>query len=62
MISPNGCFFDNSLGTYRYSRPIASVGIEAAWAEIAFDQSRFNARNGDYDFDTALNRGAEGTR
>lgn len=56
MVGPNGCFFDNSLGTYRYSRPIVSVGIEAAWEEITFSPERFQARNGDYDFATGLNR------
>ena len=56
MVGPNGCFFDNSQGTYRYSRPIVSVGIETAWAEIAFSEERFRERNGDYDFTTGLNR------
>jgi len=56
MVGPNGCFFDNSMGTYRYSQPIASVGIEAAWSEITFSAERFRARNGDYDFATGLNR------
>jgi radical S-adenosyl methionine domain-containing protein 2 len=56
MVGPNGCFFDNSLGTYRYSRPIVSVGIEAAWAEINFSPERFCERHGDYDFASGLNR------
>lgn len=56
MVGPNGCFFDNSLGGYRCSRPIVSVGIEAAWAEINFSSERFRTRNGDYDFVTGLNR------
>ncbi len=56
MVGPNGCFFDNSLGTYRYSQPIVSVGIEAAWTEITFSLDRFRARKGDYDFATGLNR------
>ena len=55
MVGPNGCFFDNSQGTYRYSRPIVSVGIEAAWAEITFSAERFRERQGDYDFVTGLN-------
>lgn len=46
MVGPNGCFFDNSNGSYRYSRPIASVGIEAAWSEITFSEERFRIRNG----------------
>lgn len=55
MIGPNGCFFDNSKGTYRYSRPIVTVGIEAAWAEITFSAERFHARQGDYDPATGSN-------
>ena len=56
MIGPNGCFFDNSQGDYRYSRPIVSVGVEAAWAEITFSSERFQQRQGDYDFKTGSNR------
>ena len=56
MVGPNGCFFDNSRGTYRYSQPIVNVGIEAAWSEITFSPDRFRGRLGDYDFATGLNR------
>lgn len=56
MVAPNGCFFDNSMGIHRYSRPIVSAGIEAAWSEITFSPERFRARHGDYDFATGLNR------
>lgn len=56
MIGPNGCFFDNSQGTYRYSRPIVSVGVEEAFADIEFSPERFRQRQGDYDFQTGLNR------
>jgi len=56
MVGPNGCFFDNSLGTYRYSRPIVSVGIEAAWSEDSVSPDRFRGRCGNYDFATAFNR------
>jgi len=52
MIGPNGCFIDNSQGTYRYSRPIVRAGIEAAWAEVSFSMERFRNRQGDYDFAT----------
>jgi len=56
MVGPNGCFFDNSSGTYKYSQPIVSVGIEAAWSQITFSMERFRGRSGDYDFATGLNR------
>jgi radical S-adenosyl methionine domain-containing protein 2 len=55
MVGPNGSFFDNSQGTYRYSRPIVRVGLEAAWAEITFSAERFRARQGEYNFATGSN-------
>lgn len=57
MIGPNGCFFDNSKGVYRYSQPIAEVGIEEAFSEIEFSPDKFAGRSGDYDLKTGLNRG-----
>lgn len=56
MISPSGCFFDNSTGTYVYSRKIAEVGLENAFADVSFDLSTFNGRDGNYDPLTGLNR------
>ncbi len=56
MIGPNGCFFDNSMGCYRYSRPIVRVGIESAFSDIRFSLDRFQKRNGDYDFQNGFNR------
>lgn len=50
MVAPNGCFFDNSTGEYRYSRPITEVGIEAAFREISFSWETFRERGGDYDY------------
>ena len=48
MVAPNGCFFDNSEGIYRYSRPIIEVGIEKAFSEINFSWETFKARGGEY--------------
>lgn len=56
MIAPNGCFYDNSGGTYIYSKPITEVGIESAWASIDFSIDRFLQRKGNYDFVTGQNR------
>lgn len=56
MIAPNGCFYDNSGGTYIYSKPITEVGIESAWASIDFSIERFLQRKGNYDFVTGLDR------
>lgn len=56
MVGPNGCFFDNSSGTYRYSRRIVEVGIQSAWEDVEFSMERFRHRNGDYDYRTGLNQ------
>jgi radical S-adenosyl methionine domain-containing protein 2 len=50
MVDPAGRFFDNATGGYRYSAPILDVGIEAAWREIVFDATVFEARHGRYDW------------
>jgi radical S-adenosyl methionine domain-containing protein 2 len=49
MIAPNGCFFDNSRGHYRYSQPILQAGIMEAFQEIAFDAEKFVSRGGSYE-------------
>jgi radical S-adenosyl methionine domain-containing protein 2 len=50
MVAPNGCFYDNTVGRYRYSRPIRQVGLEAAWSDVAFNHDAFLARGGVYDW------------
>jgi len=55
MIAPNGCFYDNSLGSYKYSQPIVNVGIEEAFSNISFSLDRFEKRQGDYNFQTGQN-------
>ena len=49
MIAPNGCFFDNSRGVYRYSRPILEVGLLAAFGDVGFSQDKFIKRGGLYE-------------
>ncbi|MCI0747408.1 MAG: viperin family antiviral radical SAM protein [Verrucomicrobia subdivision 3 bacterium] len=49
MIAPNGCFFDNSRGVYRYSRPILEVGIVEAFQDVEFDADKFVKRGGVYE-------------
>ena len=48
MIAPNGCFFDNSLGYYRYSRPIGEVGLIEAFNDVVFSEQKFMNRGGLY--------------
>jgi radical S-adenosyl methionine domain-containing protein 2 len=48
MIAPNGCFFDNSPGFYRYSRPIVEVGLLEAFSEVEFSEDQFLKRGGLY--------------
>ncbi len=50
MVDPQGRFFDNTEGRYRYSAPILAAGIDAAWREVRFEAGRFAARGGQYDW------------
>jgi radical S-adenosyl methionine domain-containing protein 2 len=47
MVDPFGRFFQNQSslgGGYLYSKPILSVGAGAAFSEMAFNSSSFQAR------------------
>lgn len=46
MVDPVGRFFDSSAGGHHYSDPILSVGHDAAFAQVTFDETRFVARGG----------------
>jgi len=50
MVDPLGRFFDSSTGAHRYSAPILDVGIDIAFADVAFDAGKFRERGGDLDF------------
>ncbi|MCH8823439.1 MAG: radical SAM protein [Planctomycetes bacterium] len=53
MIDPLGRFFSNVGGRHKYSpRSILEVGVVEAFKQIAFDQAKFEARGGDYDWGT----------
>ena len=49
MISPEGRFFENSLGRHVYSEPISKVGVREAFSQVAFDAEKFEIRGGRYD-------------
>ncbi|MBL7812706.1 MAG: viperin family antiviral radical SAM protein [Bacteroidetes bacterium] len=49
MVSPDGCFFDSSMGYHTYSNPILQTGVEAALQQIHFDFEKFKQRGGIYD-------------
>lgn len=51
MINPEGCFFDNSKGSYTTSQKIAEVGFEKALSQINYSVEKFVARNGEYEVD-----------
>lgn len=51
MVSPDGRFFDNTKGCYRFSRPINKVGFDAALGDICVDAERFVHRGGEYDWE-----------
>jgi radical S-adenosyl methionine domain-containing protein 2 len=46
MVDPQGRFFGNATGRHVYSRKIVEVGVEAALAEVAFEEEKFLARGG----------------
>jgi len=54
MIDPLGRFFSNAGGQHTYSEPILDVGVEPAFASIAFDRHRFEVRGGTYDWGTPV--------
>jgi len=50
MVDPAGRFFDNAGGGHRYTAPILSAGLDAAWAQTTFSMPRFVGRGGRYDW------------
>jgi hypothetical protein len=50
MIDPLGRFFSNVAGRYVYSPPILDIGVVPAFQAVTFDQRRFDARGGRYDW------------
>ena len=46
MISPDGRFYDSTQGHYTWSDPILEVGVEEAFAQVAFSQQKFVQRGG----------------
>lgn len=50
MVDPLGRFFGNSTGRYVYSKPILSVGVEAALAQVGWNANGFVERGGLYDW------------
>ncbi len=50
MVDPAGRFFDNAQGSYKYSEPILTVGIEKALKQLSISLERFSQRGGRYDW------------
>lgn len=48
MISPDGRFFDSTLGHHRYSDLILKIGIQKAWEQVSCDPSLYNQRTKNY--------------
>jgi radical S-adenosyl methionine domain-containing protein 2 len=48
MVDPLGRFFGNATGRHVYSSPILEVGVQAAMAEVGFEEAKFTARGGRY--------------
>jgi len=49
MVSPDGRFFDSSAGRHDYSQRILDVGLAKAFSQVAFDETKYNDRDGNYD-------------
>merc|ERR1712129_244101 len=52
-ITPAGCFLDDIDNNHRYSRPILSVGVDAAWEDIDYRPENFRSRGGFYDWQSS---------
>lgn len=50
MIDPQGRFYDNVEGKYRYSKPILDVGFDKAREQVKIFQNKFTDRKGLYDW------------
>lgn len=48
MVDPAGRFYDSIDGSYRYGRPMLSVGVEAAISDVRADLQKFIHRDGLY--------------
>ena len=49
MADPLGRFFDNTKGSYTYSRPILQIGVQDALQDVKINPEKFFARGGKYD-------------
>ncbi len=48
MVSPEGTFFDSSIGKHFYSEPILEVGVTKALSQVHVDFNKFIKRGGIY--------------
>lgn len=55
MIDPAGRFFTNISGTHIYSKPIIQIGVTAALEEMNYNNEKFIAREGLYDWENKKN-------
>lgn len=46
MVDPVGRFFSNATGSYVYSRPILSVGVDEAFGDVGFEVDTYVDRGG----------------
>ncbi len=56
MVDPAGRFFDNSSGTYVYSKPINEVGCKIALQGMNYNLGKFIDRKGKYNWIRTINK------
>ena len=50
LIDPSGRFYSGHTTGHQYGKPILDVGVEEAWASVEFNEGRFHARGGLYNW------------
>lgn len=53
MVDPEGRFFQNVAGQYRYSKSILDIGVREALMEVGYSSAKFLVRGGLYTIDNA---------
>lgn len=50
LIDPIGRFYTGDIEGHHYGKSILEVGVEKAWSSVNFQEDKFHARNGQYNW------------